>query len=281
MKNKLLTLLTLTLLTGSLLVGCGGNETEADNGGSTNTEANVNSEADATTDAGLAAKIDIDLSLYTEYEYGYYITDEANYGAALVDGEELQNYDWEYVNKYIQLTDTVDTYSYKKYNSGFLKSDIVVVHSQTNGEWSTLGMNIGDTFGIVFVKTAELTEAMEVLGDYIPSDEKTETEASGMSDKAAAFFDRIRAGIVEDNKVLEEAKKQYPNDSNIVFLEEVDSPEGLELMGTYNPSFNDMDNEYETMMAVIRTEAYTYTKYYIEYVSETKDFVTFNFYIGK
>lgn len=279
MKNRVLTLLTVTMLTGSLLVGCGGNETGADNGGSTNTEANVNSEADVTTDAGLAGRSDIDLSLYTEYEYGYYITDEANYGAALVDGEELQNYDWEYVNKYIQLTDTVDTYSYKKYNSGFLKSDIVVVHSQTNGEWSTLGMNIGDTFGIVFVKTAELTDAMEVLGDYTPSEDGT--EESGMSDRAAAFFDRLREGIDEDNKILEEAKKQYPNDSSIVFLEEVGSSEGLELMGTFNPSFNDMDNEYETIMAVIRTDAYTYTKYCIEYVSETKDFVTFNFYIGK
>lgn len=279
MKNKLLTLLTLTILTGTLLVGCGGNETEADNGGSTNTEANVNSEADATTDAGLAGRSDIDLSLYTEFETGYGITDEANYGDALVDGEELQNFNWEYVNKNIKLNDTVDYYTHEKYNAGFLKSEVEVVYCQTNGEWSTVYIEVQGQMGLAFVKTAELTDAMEVLGDYTPSEDGT--EESGMSDRAAAFFDRLRAGIVEDNKVLEEAKKQYPNDSNIVFLEEVDSPEGLELMGTYNPSFNDMDNEYETMMAVIRTEAYTYTKYYIEYVSETKDFVTFNFYIGK
>ena len=47
MKNKLLTFLTVTMLAGSIFVGCGGNETGTETGAnngsstSTNTEANV------------------------------------------------------------------------------------------------------------------------------------------------------------------------------------------------------------------------------------------------
>lgn len=51
MKNKFLTLLTVTMIAGSMLVGCGGSETE--NGANTNTETNVNLETesnDATTE---------------------------------------------------------------------------------------------------------------------------------------------------------------------------------------------------------------------------------------
>lgn len=47
MKNRIVTLLTVTILTGSLLVACGGNETGTDNGTNTHNETNVNSEINA------------------------------------------------------------------------------------------------------------------------------------------------------------------------------------------------------------------------------------------
>lgn len=271
MKNRFLKLLTLFMVVGTMLVGCGGNE--ADNGADTNTDTTVNTEADKKDDGEI--KEEVDLSLYTETDWYYAFTDEANRGTDLVDGEELQNFNWNYVNKYVKLKDTLDCYTHEKYNTGFLKANISVVYLQTNGEWSTIGWEEDGVFGYIFVKTAELENVMEVTGDYIPPVE--DTEEVGMSDKAKAHFDKIRAGIAEDNKTREETKKQYP-DIEFPLLVEVDSPEGLELFGTFNDRLNS-DEDVNNMIIALRSM--DYTKFYIEYLGETEEYVNYNFYAIK
>lgn len=283
MKNKFLTLLVATVVAGSLLVGCGGSEAGKETGAnkdsdvSISTESNVDTEKDTQTD--VSAKIDVDLSLYTEFENGYGITDESNYGAALVDGEELQNFEWEYVNKYIKLNDNVDYYTYEKYNAGFLKSDVVLIYSQTNGEWSTVLLNIGDVTGTGFVKTAELTECMEVLGDYIEGemliDDTVETD--GMSAEAKVYFDKIRNGVAEINMNIDNLLAENP-EYGLEHLVEVDSASGLECLGTFC-HFYDNEVDYDTLMETIWIMQYN--KYYIEYLDETDNYVEFNFYGAK
>ena len=283
MKNRFLKLLTLTLITGAMLVGCGGSETGAETGAnngsstSTNTEANVNTEKDTQDD--VAAKPDVDLSLYTEFESGYAFTDEANYGAVLVDGEELQNFNWEYVNKYIKLNGNVDCYTHEKYNSGFLKSGVTVIYSQTNGDWSTVLIEVQGQQGMTFVRTAELSEVMEVIGDYTDGEMATDdnVETDGMSDKAKAYFDKIRDGVADINANIDNLLAENP-DYRLEHLVEVDSASGLECLGTFC-HFYDNEVDYDTLMETIWIMQYN--KYYIEYLDETDNYVEFNFYGAK
>ena len=99
----------------------------------------------------------------------------------------------------------------------------------------------------------------------------------GMSDKAKAYFDKIRAGIAEINVNIDNLLEENP-EYRLEHLVEVDSADGLECLSTFNHGF-DNEVDYEILMETIWIMQYN--KYYIEYLDETDNSVEFNFYGAK
>lgn len=272
MKNKIVTLLTLFMLTGVMLVGCGGTETGADNGG-TNTEVGTNSEETEK----------VDMSIYTEGATYYKITDKENYDYSLVDGEELQDAYWEEVNQVVKIKDSLDIHNYRKEKFGFTKENIECVYYKINGDWSVIYLSTDFTEGRAFVKTDELKASMEVIGTSEGpnfNNASNDTKTDEMSEEAIEILDKIRQGVADENArkaaYLEENSIQGSYNTETL---EAESPEGLEL---YAPVVLNIGDE-EAIANMVKTITLgnngNYTQYYLEYVDTTDTYVEFNLYL--
>lgn len=107
--------------------------------------------------------------------------------------------------------------------------------------------------------------------------DEAEDDNAGMSDKAKAHFDKIRAGIADINVHIDNLLAENP-DYRLEHLVEVDSANGLECLASFNHRF-DNEEDYEILMETIWIMQYN--KYYIEYLGETDTYVEFNFYGAK
>ncbi len=285
MKNKMITLLTLFMLTGSMLIGCGGNEAGTDNGADTNNETNVNSEVNVddeveTGNDDTSTQIKYGVSnpdaTYNEMEYCYIVSDVSFVEEKYNDGTEFDITNWTPVNTIIKLNTPISIYNPFKDIMGYMKTDVTVVYVSVDGEWSYLGFakevaNDGlYPNGGTYVRTDEL---QAVIAE-VALEEETQ---NGMSDKAKAYFDKIRAGIAEINVNIDNILNENP-EANLEHLVEVDSASGLECLSTFNHSF-DGEVDYETLMETIWLM--NYNKYYIEYLGETDNYVEFKFYGAK
>ena len=94
------------------------------------------------------------------------------------------------------------------------------------------------------------------------------------------YFDRIRNGVIELNKTIEEYAAEHPEVS-VWYLEEAVSPDGMEHIESC--VFNLDERGYTAAMDIIREFVYNrgYSKYYIEYVNETDNTVEFKVYGAK
>lgn len=207
MRNKLLTLLIATVLTGSFLVGCGGSETGADvNNGGTNTEANIND--------GVAAKIDS--GKYKEYEYYYGLLNEEDRDKTYVDGTSLTTSTWEQVNMTIKIKESVNLYNPNKELVGLSKPNIDCTYILTNEEWSfvAFGTNFesNDTYpnGAAYIRTDELMAVAEVTGgmNLVVEEESIETEKTDEDSYVAEDIAKIKeaieaAGLIYDESAFE------------------------------------------------------------------------------
>lgn len=285
MKNKLLTFLTVTILAGSIFVGCGGNETGTEtganngSGSNTNTEANVDDEVETGND-DTSTQVKYGVSnpdaTYNETEYCYIVSDASFVEEKYNDGTEFDRTNWTPVNEIIQLNTPISIYNPFKDIMGYMKTDVTVVYVSVDGEWSYLGFakevaNDGLYLnGGTYVRTDEL---QAVIAE-VPLEEETN---SGMSDKSEAYFNKIRTGIAEMNNNIDNILNENP-EANVEHLVEVDSASGLECLGTFTHSF-DNEKDYETLMDTIWLM--NYNKYYIEYLDETDNSVEFKFYGAK
>lgn len=285
MKNKLLTFLTVTMLAGSIFVGCGGNETGTEtganngSGSNTNTEANVDDEVETGND-DTSTQVKYGVSnpdaTYNETEYCYIVSDASFVEEKYNDGTEFDRTNWTPVNEIIQLNTPISIYNPFKDIMGYMKTDVTVVYVSVDGEWSYLGFakevaNDGlYPNGGTYVRTDEL---QAVIAE-VPLEEETN---SGMSDKSEAYFNKIRTGIAEMNNNIDNILNENP-EANLEHLVEVDSASGLECLGTFTHSF-DNEKDYETLMDTIWLM--NYNKYYIEYLDETDNSVEFKFYGAK
>lgn len=211
MRNKLLTLLIATVLTGSFLVGCGGNETGADvNNGGTNTEANVNTEAESNDEA-----TQFDLSKYEETDYYYMVKDEADIDRTYVDGTEMDLTDMENFN-YIAITikDSLNMYNNEKGIVGYTKPNIECLYFAANDEWSMIAFSTepvtseGYPNGAAIVRTDELKAAMEVIdgndSSAIGNKDTDSVETEVTIEEMYAFTKEIcdEAGLVYDESAF-------------------------------------------------------------------------------
>lgn len=242
MKNKMIKLIFLFMLTGSLFVGCGGNEAGADaNNGGTNTEANVDVEVDNTTDdSSTQFKYGVSNpdATYNETEYCYIVSDASFVEEKYNDGTEFDRTNWTPVNTIIKLNAPISIYNPFKDIMGYMKTDVTVVYVSVDGEWSYLG----------FAKEVANDGLYPNGGTYVRTDE-------------------LQAVIAE--VALEEETNNdmsAKSEANLEHLVEVDSASGLECLGTFNHSF-DNEADYDTLMETIWLM--NYNKYYIEYLGET------------
>ena len=218
---------------------------------------------------------------YVESEYCYVVPGEEYLDTTYVDGEELDTSNWEEVYQIVTIKESINIFNGNKAIMGYLKSGIGCIYVSTNGEWSRVafGTELGERGdfpkGNVIVRTEDLKAVMEV------ADTEEGYGPNVMSDSVKEYFDRIREGIVEENKKREAFEKENPG-ATLPPLEETASVDGLEHFETFNFRFNS-EEDYMMVMDVIRQLVYNqgYTKYYIEYVSETSETVEFKFYVGK
>lgn len=273
MKNKILTLLTVTMLTGSMLVGCGSSETGANENTGVNTEITIDKENDSSTETESSlATIQADVG-YIEGEYYFGVPSEEYLDTTYVDGETLDTSSWESVGELITIQESINVFDANKNIMGYFKPGVECVYMSTNGEWSriALGKDLVNFNGTVIVRTEDLLAVI---------DEEISLEGSNvMSDSAKAFFDKIRAGVIEDNKTIEEYAEEHP-EVPVWYLEEANSPDGMDCIDTFyfNP-----EEDYEMAMDVIGQLVYNkgYSKYYLEYLSESNGVVEFKIYGGK
>ena len=284
MKNRFLKLLTLFMVAGSLFVGCGGSEvgtetgTNNSSGTDTNTEANVNDEvvsennSNSDTESSLAT-IQTGLE-YIEGEYYFCVPGEEYLDTTYADGETLDTSSWESIGKLITIQESINIFDGNKNIMGYFKPGVELIYMSTNGEWSriALGTDLINFNGTVIVRTEDLEKVADIEGAGVFGTE--------MSDEARAYFDKIRNGVIEDNKTIEEYAAEHPEVS-VWYLEEADSLEGMELVESC--VFNLNEEGYAVAMDVIRQFVYNkgYSKYYIEYIGESNDLVEFNIYGGK
>lgn len=291
MKNKLLTFLTVTMLAGSIFVGCGGSEagteTGANNGSSasTNTEANVSTEVNVDTEVETnsddnTVKIDSNIE-YTETVIAFLIANEADYDKSMVDGSDIPNATHEVEEYKVMLKEQVALYRKDKTIIGYAKPDTLMTFAQFSEEWGLVGST--DYSEIYHVLASDVIPVMEVVEETDAEIDNSEAknDTNVMSDRVKAFFDKIRNGVIEDNKTIEEYGKQYP-DMTMRYLEEANSSEGMDCV-TVLYSRPDSEEDYAMAIDVIRQLVYNqgYSKYYIEYLGETSDTVEYNIYGGK
>ena len=284
MKNKFLKLLTLTLITGAMLVGCGGKDATTETSTNKSSSVGVNTEANGNTEEvnsdNEISEIQYGVSnpdaTYNETEYCYIVSDASFVEEKYNDGTEFDRTNWTPVNEIIQLNTPISIYNPFKDIMGYMKTDVTVVYVSVDSEWSYLGFakevaNDGlYPNGGTYVRTDEL---QAVIAE-VPLEEETN---SGMSDKSEAYFNKIRTGIAEMNNNIDNILNENP-EANVEHLVEVDSASGLECLGTFTHSF-DNEKDYETLMDTIWLM--NYNKYYIEYLDETDNSVEFKFYGAK
>lgn len=279
MKNRFLKLLTLTLITGAMLVGCGGNETETNNGSGTNinTEANVNTDENADSNENLA-QIDPNLE-YTETQIAYLFVNEADIDTSMADGTEVPNTTAENVQQIVKVKESVDLYNKGKEKIGYLKDGVTIAFVNIDNEWCIIGST--DYSEIYYALATDMTPVIEVVEESNDTTNKNEENTDEMSDGAKAFFDKIKAGVIDDNKTIEEYGKEHP-DMVMRYLEEANSPEGMDAI-TVLYSKPDSEEDYATAMDVIRQVVYNqgYSKYYLEYIGESDGVIEFKIYGGK
>ena len=280
MKNRFLNIFMITVLTVSMLVGCGENETGINTGADsgTNTEANVDSDANKKGDTSTQIEYGVSNpdATYNETEYCYIVSDASFVKEKYNDGTEFDRTNWTPVNTMIKLNAPISIYNPFKDIMGYMKTEVMVVYVSVDGEWSYLGF-AGEVAkdglypnGGTYVRTDELKAVMEEIVI-----EEEETESKDMSDKAKAYFDKIREAAEQVNDERVAIKEEYP-EADVPNIEEVDSKEGLECLGNFSHRLDDSLGESEIMLVFLRTEVYD--KYYIEYLDETETSVEFNFY---
>ena len=211
MKNKMIKLIFSFILTGSLLVGCGGSEAGTENGGNANNETNVNSETDATAQ--------VDLDKYEETDYYYMVKDEADIDRTYVDGTEMDLSDMENFN-YITITikDSINMYNNEKGIVGYTKPNIECLYFAANDEWSMIAFgtepvtNEGYPNGAAIVKTEELKTAMEEVNNDDSTDDGG-SEDSYVTEDIATIKSAIEAaGLIYDESAFkDEDLNAYPN----------------------------------------------------------------------
>ena len=283
MANKILRLLVATMLTGTLLVGCGSSETEVDSSTGTKTEVDSSTGTDTEADSGsddTTTKTEVGVSnpdvTYNESEYCYLVSDSSFVDERFVDGSEMDYTSWEAVNTTINIKEAINIHNIFKGIMGYTKTDINVVYVAVNGEWSYIAFasevaaDGSYPNGSCYVRTDELKAVMVEV-------ENTEDDSNGLSAEAEAYFKRLRDRIAEENVERAKVAEEHPN-ANIQQLVEVDSPEGMECFGPLGGEF-DSDEDIENIMSFIYS--YNCNKYYIEYLEETDEYVKFNFYGAK
>lgn len=283
MKNKLLTLLTVTLLTGSMLIGCGGNETGTDNGENsgtgTNTEANVNTEIGTNSDDN-TAKIDPNLE-YTETQIANLFANEADIDKSMVDGTEVPNTTAENVQQIVKVKAKVDLYNKSKERIGYLKDGVTIAFVNIDNEWCIIGST--DYSEIYYALATDMTPVIEVVDDTNSDVESDEKDSVVMSDRAKAFFDKVRKGFADVNANNAALKAEHP-EYTYVEIVETDSSDGLELIATLIPSL-DYDEELSVNSIIANITEGGYSQYYFEYITEKESpdpelgtYVEFNLY---
>ncbi len=269
MKNKFLNLLVATILVGSMLVGCGGNETGTETGAnngsgtSTNTEANVNTEVNVDTEVETnsddnTVKIDPNIE-YTETVIAFLIANEADYDKSMVDGSDIPNATHEVEEYKVILKESVALYRKDKTIIGYAKPDTLMTFAQFSEEWGVVGST--DYSEIYHVLASDVVPIMEIVegSDTEADNGETENDANVMSDRAKAFFDEVRKGIADVNEQVVEA----------------DSSSGMECLGTLAPAF---DGEFGVRDVIVSITENGYSQYYIEYLKETDNYVEFKLY---
>ena len=280
MKNRFLTLLTVTMLAGSILVGCGGNETGADANTGSGTNVEVNEETNKDND-DVSAKIDPNIE-YTETAIAFLVSNDSDVDKSMVDGTEVPDITEDVAENSVEYKVTfkkeVNLYAKDKSIVGYLKPNVVVAFAEIKDGWAIVGStDYTETYFLLMSEVASVIEITEDPNSAIVNEEDDtveDTETVGMSDKAKAFFDEVRQGIAEVNARNEEIAKKYPTNVYVEVVE-VDSPEGLELIALTAPTFDD-ENSVRAMVA--RMTESGYSQYYFEYLKETDTYVEFNIY---
>ena len=281
MKNKFLKLLTLTLITGAMLVGCGGNETETNNGSGTNinTEANVNTDENADSNENLT-QIDPNLE-YTETQIAYLFVNEADIDTSMADGTEVPNTTAENVQQIVKVKESVDLYNKGKEKLGYLKDGVTIAFVNIDNEWCIIGST--DYSEIYYALATDMTPVIEVVDDTNSDVESDEKDSVVMSDRAKAFFDKVRKGFADVNANNAALKAEHP-EYTYVEIVETDSPDGLELIATLIPSL-DYDEELSVNSIIANITEGGYSQYYFEYITEKESpdpelgtYVEFNLY---
>ena len=269
MKNKMIKLLFLFMLTGAMLVGCGGSETGAETGAnngsstSTNTEANVDTEKDTQVD--VAAKIDPNLE-YTETQIAYLFANEEDKDLSLADGKEIEikKSSVDYPAYIVKVKDTINLYNIMKEKVGYTKTNVECEYVQFSEEWGAIGSI--DYSELYFVKTEEALPLIEIIEDKNATTDDEEDNAVVMSDRAKAFFDEVRKGIAEVNANNAALKAEHPEYTYVEIME-ADSPDGLELIATLIPSL-DYDVELSVRSTIANITEGGHSQYYFEYITE-------------
>ena len=155
MKNRFLKLLTLTMLIGTLLVGCGGKETsiEANNGNSTSasTEANFSDNI---------AKIDKDIE-YTETAIAFLIANESDIDKSMVDGTDVPNTTRENVEYTVRVNASVDLFNKGKERIGYLKDGMTIAYVQIDNEWCIAAST--DYTEFYYALAADIVPVVEIV----------------------------------------------------------------------------------------------------------------------
>ena len=173
MKNRILKLLTLTMLIGTLLVGCGGKETsiEANNGNSTSasTEANFSDNI---------AKIDKDIE-YTETAIAFLIANESDIDKSMVDGTDVPNTTRENVEYMVRVNASVDLYNKGKEKIGYLKDGMTIAYVQIDNEWCIAAST--DYTEFYYALAADIVPVVEIVEESASETVNNGKESSEVS----------------------------------------------------------------------------------------------------
>lgn len=124
MKNKVIKLLTVVVLTCAMLVGCGNDIT------------------------------------YNEINIGYVVANEEDMDDALVDGSEITVVSQDAKEYDIILKGEIDIYNSKKAKVGYTKTNVICCYADLGGGWSVLSNP--EYTEIYYAKTEELLPVLEV-----------------------------------------------------------------------------------------------------------------------
>ncbi len=181
MKKRLVSLLMTVILAGTMIVGCGGDDTTDNNAGSpteSGTNVAVNTQADGVESQEIVV-INPDI-LYVEQEYCYLVPDAAYIDNTYVDGADIDSTSWEKVNTIIKVKEPVRIAGATKGIIGYMKADVECIYVSADDGWSHVAFGTevspggGYPNGSCYVRTDELVAVMEEARKIQPIYEELE-----------------------------------------------------------------------------------------------------------